>query len=135
VHALESSLKETDRDFRKVLKSIFFSFAAAASTTKKKDDDEEEENAACTKTQRRTKRMDSILLLMVVSRFVYVYILRNACKDKKSALVDDISRAFLCNYARIYVFYVYISRARVKNGALKNVEKETLYKRGENLIG
>jgi len=39
VHALESSFKETVRDFRKVLKSILF----AASTTKKDDDDDDDE--------------------------------------------------------------------------------------------
>ena len=111
MHALESSLKETDRDFRKVLKSIFFSLDAA-STTKKKDDDdeEEEENAACAKTQRRTKRMDSILFLMVVSRFVYVCIIRNACKDKKNALVD-VSRCAIMR-ACVCLLYVYIARAR-----------------------
>ena len=73
MHALESSLNETDRDFRKVLKSIF---AFAASTKKKDDDDDDdddddEENAACAETQRRKKRKDSILLLMMC-RFVYV---------------------------------------------------------------
>ena len=50
MHALESSFNETDRDFRKVLKSILF----AASTKKDDDDDDDDdaENAACAETQR-----------------------------------------------------------------------------------
>ena len=107
MHALESSFNETDRDFRKVLKSILF----AASTKKDDDDDDDDddaENAACAETQRRKKRKDSILLLMMS---FCLFMLRNVCKDKKLSLMYLARVSVQFTRACVFVLCVYRARA------------------------